>query len=127
LLLLTIVAIRMFLQLNRLPYSIFSAAILIMCVIGAFGLNNSMDDLYLMFAFGLIGYGMRKYDIPVAPAILALVLGDLAELSLRRALLLSLGDPLILISRPISAILLAGAVISIVYPLLRKPKMLQGV
>jgi len=127
LLLLTILAIRLFLQLNRLPYSIFSAAILIMCVIGAFGLNNSMDDLYLMFAFGLIGYGMRKYDIPVAPAILALVLGDLAELSLRRALLLSLGDPLILISRPISAILLAGAVISIVYPLLRKPKMLEGV
>lgn len=127
LLVLTILAIRLFLQFNRLPYSIFSAAILILCVIGAFGLNNSMDDLYVMFAFGIIGYFMHKYDIPVAPAILALVLGDLAELSLRRSLLLSLGDPLILVSRPLSALLLAGAAISIVYPLLRKPKMLEGV
>jgi len=113
--------------LNRLPYSVFSAAIIILCVIGAFGLNNSMDDLFVMFAFGVIGYVMRKFDIPVAPAILALVLGDMAELALRRSLLLSLGDPLILVSRPISLILLVGALFSIVYPLIKKPKMLQGV
>jgi putative tricarboxylic transport membrane protein len=126
LLVLTIVAIRLFLELNRLPYSVFSAAIVILCVIGAFGLNNSMDDLFIMFAFGIIGYVMRKFDIPVAPAILALVLGDMAELALRRSLLLSLGNPLILVSRPISVVLLAGAVFSIVYPLIKKPKMLQG-
>jgi putative tricarboxylic transport membrane protein len=124
---LTIVAIRLFLELNRLPYSVFSAAILILCVIGAFGISNSIDDLHLMFAFGLVGYGMRKYGIPIAPAILALVLGDLAELSLRRALLLSLGDPLILVTRPVSGLLLAGAAISLVYPLFRRPKMLDGV
>jgi putative tricarboxylic transport membrane protein len=123
---LTILAIRLFLELNRLPYSVFSAAILILCVIGAFGLNNSMDDVYVMFVFGLIGYGMKKFGIPVAPAVLALVLGDLAELSLRRALLLSLGDPLILVSRPLSAVLLAAAAASIVYPLFKKPKMLEG-
>lgn len=126
LLVLTIMAIRFFLELNRLPYSVFSAAIIILCVIGAFGLQNSMDDLFVMFAFGIIGYAMRKFDIPVAPAILALVLGDMAELALRRSLLLSLGDPLILVSRPISLVLLAGALFSIVYPLLRKPKILQG-
>jgi putative tricarboxylic transport membrane protein len=126
LLVLTIMAIRLFLELNRLPYSVFSAAIIILCVIGAFGLNNSMDDLFIMFAFGIIGYVMRKFDIPVAPAILALVLGDMAELALRRSLLLSLGDPLILVSRPISVVLLAGAVFSVVYPLIKKPKMLQG-
>jgi putative tricarboxylic transport membrane protein len=127
LLVLTILAIRLFLELNRLPYSVFSAAILILCVIGAFGINNSVDDLSLMFAFGLVGYGMRKCGIPIAPAILALVLGDLAELSLRRALLLSLGDPLILVTRPVSGLLLAGAVISLVYPMFRRPKMLDGV
>jgi len=126
LLVLTIMAIRLFLELNRLPYSVFSAAIIILCVIGAFGLQNSMDDLFIMFAFGIIGYVMRKFDIPVAPAILALVLGDMAELALRRSLLLSLGDPMILVSRPISAILLAAAVFSIVYPLFKKPKMLKG-
>jgi putative tricarboxylic transport membrane protein len=126
LLVLTIMGIRLFLELNRLPYSVFSAAIIILCVIGAFGLQNSVDDLFVMFAFGIIGYVMRKFDIPVAPAILALVLGDMAELALRRSLLLSLGDPMILISRPISVVLLAGAVFSIVYPLFKKPKILEG-
>ena len=79
-----------------------------------------------MFIFGVIGYIMMKFDIPVAPAILALVLGDMAELALRRSLLLSMGDPMILISRPISVILLLGAIISVVYPLIKKPKILQG-
>ncbi len=120
------VGIRLFLELNRLPYSIFSAVIMILCVVGAFGLANSTDDLYLMFIFGVVGYVMMKFDIPVAPAILALVLGDMAELALRRSLLLSMGDPMILISRPISVILLLGAIISIVYPLIKKPKILQG-
>jgi len=126
LLVLTIMGIRLFLELNRLPYSVFSAAIIILCVIGAFGLQNSVDDLFVMFAFGIIGYVMRKFGIPVAPAILALVLGDMAELALRRSLLLSLGDPMILISRPISVVLLAAAVFSIVYPLFKKPKILEG-
>ncbi|MEW6674176.1 MAG: tripartite tricarboxylate transporter permease [Thermodesulfobacteriota bacterium] len=122
---LTIGGIRLFLQLNKLPYSVFSAAIMILCTIGAFGISNNMDELYLMFAFGVIGYFMRKYGYPVAPAVLGLVLGDLAELSLRRSLLLNFGSPAILVTRPISAILLAGALVSIVYPLLKKPKALQ--
>ncbi len=82
--------------------------------------------MFLMFAFSIIGYFMRKFGVPVAPCILALVLGDLAELSLRRALLLSDGSPLGLVSSPISIVLLAGALFSIVYPLIKKPKMLQG-
>ncbi|MDF1593938.1 MAG: tripartite tricarboxylate transporter permease, partial [Desulfobacterales bacterium] len=124
---LTVGGIRLFLQLNKLPYSVFSAAIMILCTIGAFGISNNMDELYLMFAFGVIGYFMRKYGYPVAPAVLGLVLGDLAELSLRRSLLLSFGSPLILVTRPISVVLLAGALVSIVYPLLKKPKILQDV
>ena len=114
-------------ELNRLPYSVFSVMILILCVVGAFGFQNSMDDLFITFVFGIIGYVMMKFGIPVAPAILALVLGAMAELALRRSLLLSMGDPMILISRPISVVLLLGALVSIVYPLIKKPKMLQGV
>ena len=124
---LTIIGIRIFLQLNRLPYSVFSAAIMILCTIGAFGLSNNMDDVYLMFAFGLIGYFMRKYGFPIAPAVLGLVLGDLAELSIRRSLLLSLGNPLILITRPLSVILLAAAAFSLIYPLFKKPVALRDV
>jgi putative tricarboxylic transport membrane protein len=82
--------------------------------------------VYLMFLFSLLGYAMRKFDIPVAPCILALVLGDMAELSLRRALLLSDGSLMIFFTSPISIVLLAGALLSIVYPLFKKPKMLQG-
>jgi putative tricarboxylic transport membrane protein len=100
---------------------------MILCVIGAYGLSNNVDDLYIMFAFGLIGYYMRKYQYPIAPAVLGLVLGDRAELSLRRALLLSLGDPLILVTKPISAILLILAALSILYPMLKKPKSLKDV
>jgi putative tricarboxylic transport membrane protein len=126
LLILTIMSIQLFLQLNRLPYTAFSAAIMVLCVIGAFGMSNSMDDLFVMFAFGVIGYVMRKNKIPIAPAVLGLVLGDLAELALRRSLLLSLGDPMILISRPISLILLLAAVVSVLWPVFKKPKMLEG-
>jgi putative tricarboxylic transport membrane protein len=124
---LSVIGVRLFLQLNRLPYSVFSAVIMILCVIGAFGLSNSVDDLYVMFAFGVIGYGMRKFGFPIAPAVLGLVLGDLAELSLRRSLLLSLGNPLILVSRPLSAILLILAAFSILYPLFKKPAVLKDV
>src|SRR4030067_2203641 len=58
---LSVLGVRVFLQLNRLPYSVFSASIMILCAVGAFGLHNSIDDLYVMFGFGLIGYYMRKY------------------------------------------------------------------
>jgi putative tricarboxylic transport membrane protein len=124
---LSVVGVRMFLQLNRLPYSVFSAAIMILCAIGAFGLNNSVDDLYVMFGFGLIGYYMRKFGFPIAPAVLGLVLGNLAELSLRRSLLLSLGNPLILVTRPLSAIMLLFAAVSLIYPLIKPPKALKDV
>jgi len=122
---LSIVGVRMFLQMNRLPYSVFSAAIMVLCVIGAFGLRNSIDDLYIMFACGIIGYFMKKLAFPIAPAVLGLVLGDRAEASLRRSLLLSLGDPLILVSRPISAILLFLAAFSIIYPIFKKSRMFR--
>jgi putative tricarboxylic transport membrane protein len=98
---------------------------MVLCVIGAFGLRNSVDDLYIIFACGIIGYFMRKLDYPIAPAVLGLVLGDRAELSMRRSILLSLGDALILVSRPISATLLALAAFPIVYPIFKRSKMFR--
>jgi len=112
--------IRLFLQLNRLPYSVFASVIMLLCVVGAFGVNNSVDDLFVMFIFGVLGYLMTKFDYPTAPAVLGLVLGDLAELSLRRGLILSLGDPSIFFTRPLSAALLLLALGALFYPLFRK-------
>lgn len=116
----TIWGIRLFLQFNRLPYSVFASAIMLLCVIGAFGVSNSVDDLYVMFAFGVVGYLMTKFEYPTAPAVLGLVLGDLAELSLRRTLVLSQGDATVFLTRPLSAVLLLLALVSLFYPLLRK-------
>jgi putative tricarboxylic transport membrane protein len=122
---LSIITIKPFLYLNKLPYAAFSSAIVLMCVVGTFGLYNNMDDLYLMFVFGIVGYYMTKFGYPIAPAILGLVLGDLAELSLRRSLLLSLGDPLIFIQRPLCVILLLAALFSLLYPVFKKPKSVE--
>lgn len=117
---LSVIGVKMFLQLNKLPYSAFSAAIVILCIIGAFGLSNTMDDVYIAFVFGLIGYAMRKAKFPIAPAILGLVLGDRVELSLRRSLLISGGDPLVLVSSPISVVILLLAAFSVIYPVVKK-------
>ncbi|OGQ51608.1 MAG: hypothetical protein A3I10_07465 [Deltaproteobacteria bacterium RIFCSPLOWO2_02_FULL_57_26] len=116
----TIWGVRLFLQLNRLPYSVFASIIMLLCVIGAFGINNSVDDLYVMFIFGVIGYLMAKFGYPTAPAVLGLVLGDLAELSFRRGLVLSQGDATIFFTRPVSAVLLLLALVALSYPLFQK-------
>jgi len=66
--------------------------------------------------FGLMGYAMRRYDYPIAPVVVGLILGPVAESQLRRALSISLGDPLVLVQSPISATLLAVALIALVAP-----------
>ena len=78
-----------------------------------------MFQLGLLALFGLLGYGMRKLDFPTAPLVLGLVLGDLMEKALRQSLMMSGGNPAILL-RPIPAVLLACALLLLVGPLFRK-------
>ena len=80
--------------------------------------TGSMFDLGLLAAFGLLGYVMRKLKFPTAPLILGLVLGDSMEQALRQSLMMSQGDPLTFVERPMSAIMLALAVIILISPLL---------
>jgi putative tricarboxylic transport membrane protein len=77
-----------------------------------------MHDVWLMLIFGVAGYMLRKLNYPVAPAVLAIVLGPLAERSLRQSLLISQGEASIFLSRPISAICIALAVALMLYPLI---------
>jgi putative tricarboxylic transport membrane protein len=77
-----------------------------------------MHDVWLMLLFGVVGYLMRKLNYPVAPAVLAIVLGPLAERSLRQSLLGAQGDFSIFVTRPISGICIAVAVALMLYPLL---------
>jgi putative tricarboxylic transport membrane protein len=76
----------------RIPFAIIAPLILIACAIGAFTVNNAAFDLVLMLVFGVVGYVMKKLDYPLAPMVLALVLGNRTEQSFRQSLLLSDGS-----------------------------------
>jgi putative tricarboxylic transport membrane protein len=125
LLVLNLPLIRLWVLMIRFPYHFLYPAIILFCAIGVFSLSNSNFDVYLLAVFGLLGYIFLKLDAEPAPLLLAFVLGPMMEEFLRRALLISRGDPLVLISRPVSAamlILAAGLVVMIVSPALRRTR-----
>lgn len=112
--------IPLFVKVLTLPFTILAPIIYILCIVGGYAPTQTMHDVWLMFLFGIVGYLLRKLNYPVAPAVLAIVLGPLAERSLRQSLLASQGDMLTFIERPISGICLAFAVALIAYPVFRK-------
>ena len=84
------------------------------CAIGVFSLSNTEFDVYFMALFGFLGYIFRKLDAEPAPMLLGFILGPMMEEFLRRALLLSKGGPMVLVTRPISATMLALSVLALV-------------
>jgi putative tricarboxylic transport membrane protein len=90
-LIVVLVAVPWFAAILRVPFSIIAAVILVVCAIGAYTVKGAEFDIVLMLVFGVVGYVMKKLDYPLAPLVLALVLGDRAEQSFRQALLLSDG------------------------------------
>src|SRR3546814_16887829 len=78
--------------LSRSPFSIIAPVIIAICAIGAFTVHNALLDTSFMLIFGIIGYAFKKLDYPLAPLVLALVLGDMAESPFRNAMILSAGD-----------------------------------
>jgi putative tricarboxylic transport membrane protein len=122
LLVLNLPLIGMWVRMIQIPYLLLYPCIIVFCVIGAYSLNNSMNDIYLLGLFGVVGYGLRKLGCEPAPLLLGFILGPMLEENLRRSMLIAGGDPAIFVSRPISAGLLAIAVIlvaSILAPSLR--------
>src|SRR5499426_4337565 len=89
----------------RLPFAILIPLIIYVCAVGACAVNNSTMDIWYMLIFGVVGYFCKKLDYPIAPMVLALVLGDMAESALRQSLIMSQGSPLIFVTRPLSAVL----------------------
>jgi putative tricarboxylic transport membrane protein len=108
----------------RLPLAILLPIIVYVCAIGAYAVNHSTGDIWYMLIFGLVGYLFKKLDYPLAPLVLALVLGDMAESALRQSLIMSRGSPLIFFSSPIAAVLLVVSlwlfVSPVLHPLLRR-------
>ena len=87
--------------------------VLVLCTIGAYALNNSMSNVYILLAFGVAGYAMVKCGIPLAPFILGVILGDQIEINLVRAIMTD-ANPWLFVTRPISGGLLAASVISVI-------------
>ena len=90
-LIIVLATVPLFAAILRIPFSIIAPAILVVCAIGAFTVHNAQFDIWLMLAFGIVGYVFKKLDYPLAPLVLALVLGDLAEDAFRQSMLASRG------------------------------------
>lgn len=114
LLVVCVLSMRLFLRVTDIPKQFIVPTVMICCVIGAFALNNRVTDLYLRGAVGLVGYGPKSLDYPLAPLVLGVILGPIAETNLRRALM-SDGDWTVFFTRPISAVLLAAALLSVIF------------
>jgi putative tricarboxylic transport membrane protein len=109
------------LQVLRVPYRILFPLILLFCLVGVYSVGNAVFDIYVMIAFGVAGYLLRKCDYEPAPLVLAFVLGPLLENNLRKALILSQGSFGIFLARPISAVCLGLAGVLLVSPLWPRP------
>lgn len=110
---------RLFIQVLRVPPVLLVTMIVPMTFIGAFSIQNSMFDIWMCLAFGVVGYIMEKLDISVAPAVLALILGPMAETNLRRGLLINHGDYSFLFQRPLSLCIFLLTAFVLFYPLIR--------
>jgi putative tricarboxylic transport membrane protein len=117
-LVINLACIPLFVRVLMLQFTILAPIIFVLCIVGGYAPEQSMHDVWLMLIFGVAGYLLRKLNYPVAPAVLAIVLGPLAERSMRQSLLLSQGEFSIFLTRPISAICIAIAVALMIYPLL---------
>jgi putative tricarboxylic transport membrane protein len=101
----------------RIPFTIIGPVIIVICAIGTYTVNNSMFDVWLMLIFGVLGYLFKKLKYPLAPLVLALVLGDMAESSFRQAMLLSQGSLSIFWANPLVGSLVALALFMLVWPM----------
>jgi putative tricarboxylic transport membrane protein len=132
LLVLNLPLVPVFASLLRVPYDYLAPAILVVSLTGAFAMTLNIFTVIVAIGFGLIGYGMIKFDVPRSPLVLAVVLAPLMESSLRQSLMLSLGSPMIFIERPIAAIILVMVIASILLPIVatyrrrRKEKLAAG-
>ena len=115
LLVLGFTGIRLFSKIVEIPKTVLMPVIILLCVVGAFSINNSLMDVYWMMAFGVLGYLMKLYRVPVGPLVLGVILADLLEQNFRRAAVMtgeSLSALLLdLVSHPVSLVLTAAVVL----------------
>ncbi len=116
LLVLNLPLVGLWVRLLTIPKPWLYAGILLFATMGAYTLNNNVFDLILLWVIGLIGFGMRVLEVPVAPCIVGLILGPLAEQQFRRALAISQGDPSVFVTHPLALLLFAIAAVLLLTP-----------
>jgi putative tricarboxylic transport membrane protein len=119
-LIVVLTTVPLFASILRIPFSIIAPVIIVVCAIGAYTVHNAMFDIWLMLAFGVIGYVFKKLDYPLAPLVLALVLGDKAEDAFRQAMLLSQGELSIMVANPLVASITGLALLLLFWPLIAR-------
>ncbi len=120
LLVLNLPLIGLWVKVLAIPRPLLYGGILVFATLGAYSLHQSVVDLVALYVFGLLGFVMRRWGFPVAPAVIGLILGPLAEAQFRRALAISQGDPSVFLRQPIAATLLALTVLLVLVPWLYK-------
>ncbi len=118
--------IPLFVWALRMPFTVLCAIVLVLCIVGGFAPSQKMHDVWLIAGFGIVGYLMRKADYPMAPLVLALVLGPLMEKSFRQTLIAEQGNILAFVERPISATFIAISLVFFLLPLLKYVKKSSG-
>ncbi len=119
-LIVVLTTVPLFASILRIPFSIIAPVIIVICAIGAYTVHNAMLDIWFMMLFGVVGYVFKKLDYPLAPLVLALVLGDKAEDSFRQAMLFSQGDLSIMFSNSLVGSITALALLMLFWPLISK-------
>jgi len=115
-LIIVLTCVPLFAAILRVPFSIIAPVIVVICAIGAYTVHNAMLDIWFMLLFGVIGYVFKKLDYPMAPMVLALVLGDRAEDSFRQSMLISQGDLRVFFSTWLVSIIMTLGLIMLVWP-----------
>jgi putative tricarboxylic transport membrane protein len=110
--------VPLFAAILRVPFSIIAPVIVVICAIGAFTVKNNMLDVWMILVFGVVGYVFRKLDYPLAPMVLALVLGDAAESSFRQSMLIAQGDLTVFFSNWLVGGLTGLALVALFWPLI---------
>ena len=103
--------VGIFVNLLRIPYAYLYPLIIMFCVIGVYEVNHSIVDVWIMLIMGVVGYGLKKFGFDPAPLVLGLVISPIFEMSLRQSLIMSNGNWLIFLQRPIALTLMAGCAV----------------
>ena len=119
-LIVVLTTVPLFASILRIPFSIIAPVIVVICAIGAYTVHSAMLDVWFMLGFGVVGYVFKKLDYPLAPLVLALVLGDKAEDSFRQSMLVSQGEVSIMWSNPLVGSITTLALVMLFWPLISR-------